>query len=532
MLRDLRIAEGSYFRLSTATSSAITRIQGFNLETSKTALALNTMPAVMAGVGRAGEALRRGMLDSAQAFGNFEQELLQLKFQGGLSAREMELLEEEIHRVNLVSSFMPGELANVTRALTSTGISAQIAKESLEEIANFAQLFRGKIGLSEAADIATLAYSRFGDEVANVTVLLDRLSRLTQVSRFQPQDFRAFLQTLGTLPRMLPGQMNQILAMAAVLRNTLTPAQTADRMRIFVEGFIQIEKIRKRLETFGGTRARSLAKIFAAEQLNAQLFDAQGNFDNLINVIARMESALGGMGSAMSREVTQMQAFRTQASGVIREIMNARLNMADFGEDLPNQVVRGTEAIKFLSNEFRNANGLIAEFREEALLTSNTVGAIMTSSFEAFRTVLGSLIADDLKAYKQAIIGITNATTDLLRSTGAFGEVAAGALLTTGTLLEGAAGLWNRVGQIAFSALSIMFLLRQMGMTTIPSQMKAVAGLGFAGGLRKGLGLLSFGGIGGMFKFLRPLRSPWMWWYCCRYQLSAAHESEGLHGED
>jgi TP901 family phage tail tape measure protein len=344
---------------------------------------------------------------SIKAFADFDAEMTKsLAIMGNVSDSLRDDMAEAAREVAKSTTFSANEAAESFYFLASAGLDATKSIEALPKVAAFAQA--GMFDMATATSLLINAQSAMGLSSKDATENLENLIRVSDVlvkanvlADASVQQFsEALTNKAAAAMKSLNIPMEEGVAVLAQFATAGVKGSEAGTMfNAMIRGLTQ--GVQRNADEFA--------------RLNIEVFDSEGNLNNLADIIGMMESALNGM------SVEQQRATLT-ALGFTEETLAGTLALLGNSE-----AIRGYEAALL------QAGGTTEEVATKQLETLNAQIALIKSAFVDLGIEIGSRLEpvmielttevqrllDEMIAspeFEQFIIELTIAMQELLPS--------------------------------------------------------------------------------------------------------------------
>ncbi|MBA0126435.1 phage tail tape measure protein [Haloechinothrix sp. YIM 98757] len=358
----------------------------------------------------------------------------------GPMRRKMESAAREVGKTTRMSA---SEAAESYFFLASAGLDAEQSIGAMPQVASFAQA--GMFDMATATDLATDAQSALGmasddaqENISNLTRVTDVLVKANTLANASVEQFsQSLTQKAGAALRNVNKDIEEGVAVLGVFADQGIKGERAGTALTAVLEQMQRQAINNKEEF---------------EELNVEIFDADGNMRNMAGIVEDLESALGGMSTEQRKAALEQLGFNRQALNGIQALMG------------------NSDALREYEGELENAGG-----------TAQSVADNQMESFSAKLDVLKSRAADaGLALGKSLVEGAFEAGETIQEMARIFGQLPE----SVRTGIQAVAGLSVAVPVVAGAASKIKGTLR--GISAAYASMGTVA---------KGA-TLSLGGIG------------------------------------
>jgi TP901 family phage tail tape measure protein len=282
-------------------------------------------------------------------------------------------LQKSIAIMGDVSDTMRGEMSDAARAvaktttfsaeqaaesfffLASAGLDAESSIKALPQVAQFAQA--GMFDMARATDLLTDAQSALGltirnDAVANMNNMIkvsDVLVKANTLANASVEQFSTSLTTkAGAALRSLGKDLEEGVAVLAAFADQGIKGEVAGT---------QLAIVLRDLTT------RGIKNKEAFDKFNVSVFDSNGKMNNLADIVADLERALGGMSNETQKATLLQMGFSDKSLASLQALMGT------------------SDAIKTYERELRNAGGTTADVADKQLDTLNSQLELLKSEF-------------------------------------------------------------------------------------------------------------------------------------------------------
>jgi len=433
----------------------------------------------------AGAAVVAGSFALADAAGRFEQAIAAVAAVSGASATELQQLRDAAIDAGIATQFSPTEATLGLRELSQAGFSAQESMRLLIPVLDLAAGSLGELSPQQAAGLASQAMKAFGISIDEASISVDRMLQAVNVFALNASELPLALGTASRGAQALHQSLSETLIALGLVKNVIPGVERASTAVAVAMERMADPQVQQRLAGIGVT-----------------VVDAQGGFRSFLDILGEMGPALSRMTEAQ-RSAFLLQTFGREALGGVNAILTQVTNgvRTNTGE-----TVRGAQALAYLRQQFENAGGTAAQFRDRMLDTFAGQRQLLRGSLETLAIVLGEPFAAVFKPIITLVVDTLNLFLRFIRGVPAPVKkafagfiVAAGAIVAlVGAVIAAKAGI--ALLAIGFKALglSIGGILSTLLPAILIVGALAVVVAGFVMAFRQNLG-----GIGDF------LRSTW-----------------------
>jgi TP901 family phage tail tape measure protein len=328
-------------------------------------------------------------LHAANEFGNFEKGIAGVAAKTRASAEDLKMLRDKAIEAGIATQFSPEEAVEGLTKLATSGMTARQSAAALIPVLDLAASSLGSLGLGESAEAVAGTLHSFGlqaDEAAKVT---DKLTKITQISHFQANDFAGGLSKSAAAAGVFGQSLDDVLVVMGLLRNRNIDASSASTA--------YREALRRVASDAGAQKALTQAQV--------TIFDKQsGKLRPLVNIIQDVADTTRSW-TDEKRNALVVDAFGARGLLAFAAVQKAMFTQTKNGVQVTHE---GAEAIAAMREEMANAGGSAAEFREKLLDTFEGQKILLRGSMMTLSIVSGEAFAMIFRPIVGAIISIVN----------------------------------------------------------------------------------------------------------------------------
>jgi len=312
---------------------------------------------------------------SVKAFADFDAEMTKsLAIMGDVSDALRTDMAQAAREVAKETTFSANEAAESFFFLASAGLDAQQSIEALPTVARFAQA--GMFDMAQATDLLTDAQSALGltsedsaENLQNMADLSDVLVKANTLANASVSQFsEALTNKAAASMRSLNIDMEEGVAVLAVFADQgIKGSEAGTTFNATIRG------LTNGVQRFGDR----------FEAMNIEVYDAQGNFNNMSDIISQMENAIGDL------SVEQQRAALTQL-GFTEETLAGTLAL-----------LGNSEAIAEYEQSLRDAGGTTEGVAGKQLETFNAQLELMKSRFTDVMLSVGEGLTPTLMTFAE-----------------------------------------------------------------------------------------------------------------------------------
>lgn len=223
-----------------------------------------------------------------KSFADFEEILAEIAARTGATAEEMELVKETAIKMGAATRFSATDASEAMLQLLSSGSSLQETFIALPHVMNLAAA--GTIDLGTAADATTDILAQFRLDISKSADVVDALAKASGASSATIPDLIAGFSNVGPVAADFGISMEDTAAILAVFaENGIKGAEAGTQLRSMLTAM---------------NRPTDAAKA-AWKKLGISLYDAQGNFRDVNDVILDLDKALADMPEGARSQIIQ-----------------------------------------------------------------------------------------------------------------------------------------------------------------------------------------------------------------------------------
>lgn len=387
---------GFVFTARDLASGVMRKVQGnFNRTASTSVKQAAVMKGAFAGIGGGVAAMTAGLgglalaAGAANQFGEFEAGLKKVQAISRATEAELQLLKEAAIKAGIETQFSPTEATEGLSNLASQGFNARESISLLTPALDLAA--GGQISIAEASATTASAVKVFGLSMDEAATAADKLLRISNTTSLKASDLGLAIGTVSRGAGLAGQSMEEMLAAMGLVKNTGVDASVA-------------------------ASGVSSSLIFMAK--NADAFDkigvkvtkANGKFRPLLDIIEETGNALGDKypnDAKRAAEATKLFGrFGVSAFTGITKQINTGI------KDAAGNILKGTDAIKFLRESLKNSGGAAKEFKDKMLSTFAGQKTLLKGTLQTLGVVAGEGFAE---VFKPVVAGITTGLNFVIR---------------------------------------------------------------------------------------------------------------------
>ncbi len=283
------------------------------------------------------------------------------------------MLEQAALSASMKTQFSPKEAAEGLQQFAGAGFNAQQQAQSLVPALRLAQA--GMISVEESSRSMTAAMKVFGIQADEAGMVTDKLLKIANVTDLQASDLALALGTVGRGASAAKQNLDEMLISMGLVRNTGVQASVA-------------------------ASSVSSALIFMANKaegfksIGVSVTNADGTFRDFIDVVMDTDKALAGVGDAAERTALASDLFGKFGLTAFQAVSTQINNGMTTAE---GKLVKGAEAVAYLREQMKGAEGTAAEFEEKILGTFEGQQKLLQGIGQNLKVALGKPFIELMK---------------------------------------------------------------------------------------------------------------------------------------
>jgi TP901 family phage tail tape measure protein len=365
--------------------------------------------------------------------------------------------------------------------LSSAGLDARQSIEALPQVAKFAQA--GMFDMATATDLATDAQSALGMSVEdpirnleNLTKVTDTLVGANTLANASVEQFASSLTNrAGAAMKQLNIELEEGVGVLAAW---------ADQGIKGLRAGEQFNIVTRELER----AARDNADAW--ERLNLSVFDSEGNFRSMADIIGDLEGALEGMSTEQQGATLEMLGFQSESIAAIRPLIGLSDQIREYTRELKD--------MGGITDEV--ANNQLQSFSAQMGLTLSRINDVAISVGEALVPALSTLnkwLNDDIiplaENWTDRFSEAEGSTQLLVIGVGALAAAIGPALVVMGALVKSVATLIPLMRSLNAATLANPFFMvaTAVGAAAVAIERQFVPGMKEVGAMEQIINVLT-----------------------------------------
>jgi TP901 family phage tail tape measure protein len=252
----------------------------------------------------------------------------------------------------------------------------------------------GQLTPSQAAGLASQAMKAFGLSIDEASISVDRMLQAVNVFALDASELPLALGTASRGAQALHQSLSETLISLGLVKNVVPGVERASTA------------VAVAMERMADPRVQQ-----ALRGVGVSVTDSQNRFRSFLDILGDLAPQLDRMSEAQ-RSAFLLSTFGREALGGVNAILTQVTNgvRTNSGETL-----RGAAAIAYLRDQFENAGGTAARFREQMLNTFEGQKQLLAGSLETLAIVAGEPFAQVFKPLVTIVVEVVNAVLNVFR---------------------------------------------------------------------------------------------------------------------
>ena len=343
-----------------------------------------------AGMTIVGGAIVAGMGKAVASFGDFDQAMTEsTSIMGDMSQEMRDEMAQTALQMSEESVFAAKDLGEAYYFLASAGLDAEESIAALPIVTNFATA--GAFDLASATDLLTDAQSALGltvDDTAqsqeNMVRVSDVLVKANTLANASVSQFsEALTNKAGAAMRAYGIELESGVAVLAAFADQGTKGRDAG-----TQFSIVLRELQK----------AALQNKDAFKEAGVAVFDANGNFNNMGDIVAQLEERLGGMSAEQKKAEMSMLGFSEKSQMALLTLIGT------------------SDKIKEYETNLRSAGGITDEVAQKQLLGFNNQMTIAKNKMAAAAISIGEQLAPTIVSLATTVSNVVAKITEWARA--------------------------------------------------------------------------------------------------------------------
>lgn len=343
----------------------------------------------------AGAATVGAAFSLANAAGRFEQAVASAGAIAGATAEELTRLHDAAIEAGLATQFSPTQATQALQDLAAAGYNVTESIALLNPVLDLAAGSLGQLTPSQAAGLASQAMKAFGLSTDEASISVDRMLQAVNVFALDASELPLALGTASRGAQALHQSLSETLISLGLVKNVVPGVERASTAVAVAMERMADPRVQQSLRGVG-----------------VSVTDSQNRFRSFLDILGDLAPQLDRMSEAQ-RSAFLLSTFGREALGGV----NAILTQVTSGvRTNTGETLRGAAAIAYLRDQFENAGGTAAHFREQMLNTFEGQKQLLSGSLETLAIVAGEPFAQVFKPLVTIIVEVVNAVLSVFRA--------------------------------------------------------------------------------------------------------------------
>ncbi|MCC6875888.1 MAG: phage tail tape measure protein, partial [Sandaracinaceae bacterium] len=331
----------------------------------------------------------------ANAAGRFEQAVDSAGAIEGAKAEELTPLNDAAIEAGIATQFSPTQATQALQDLAAAGYNVTESIALLNPVLDLAAGSLGQLTPSQAAGLASQAMKAFGLSTDEASISVDRMLQAVNVFALDASELPLALGTASRGAQALHQSLSETLISLGLVKNVVPGVERASTAVAVAMERMADPRVQQSLRGVG-----------------VSVTDSQNRFRSFLDILGDLAPQLDRMSEAQ-RSAFLLSTFGREALGGV----NAILTQVTSGvRTNTGETLRGAAAIAYLRDQFENAGGTAAHFREQMLNTFEGQKQLLSGSLETLAIVAGEPFAQVFKPLVTIIVEVVNAVLSVFRA--------------------------------------------------------------------------------------------------------------------
>jgi TP901 family phage tail tape measure protein len=343
----------------------------------------------------AGAATVGAAFSLANAAGRFEQSVASAGAIAGATAEELGQLRDAAIAAGLATQFSPTQATQALQDLAAAGYNVTESVALLNPVLDLAAGSLGQLTPSQAAGLAAQAMKAFSLSTDEAAISVDRMLQAVNVFALDASELPLALGTASRGAQALHQSLSETLISLGLVKNVVPGVERASTAVAVAMERMADPRVQQSLRGVG-----------------VAVVDSQNRFRSFLDILGDLAPELDRMSEAQ-RSAFLLSTFGREALGGVNAILTQVTNgvRSNTGETL-----RGAAAIAYLRDQFENAGGTAANFREQMLNTFEGQKQLLGGALETLAIVAGEPFAQVFKPLVTIIVNVVRSVIDVFRA--------------------------------------------------------------------------------------------------------------------
>lgn len=288
------------------------------------------------GIGFGISALTQGVRRGAEVFIDYNQQIALLRAVSGASSKEIEILDEQSKSLGETTQFTAKQVATLQTNLARLGFRPDEIEKTTEAVLDFS-IATGE-DLANSGKVAGQTIRAFNLAAGDSTRVVDVLTESFNSSALQLETYKEGFKLFAPVAQQLKIPFEEVAASLGIfadngLEGTIATTSLATAFNRLVDP------------------AGKAAKV--AERLGIQVFDNNGRFVGLAQLLKNVESGLEGM-TDKQRLAAISQIFGARATKNFSTLLNAQKEVVT---ENGTEILKGGAALEAYTKQLEEAGG-------------------------------------------------------------------------------------------------------------------------------------------------------------------------------
>jgi TP901 family phage tail tape measure protein len=345
-------------------------------------------------------ALGAGLVKATMTYANFEKEITRVGALKGLNTateegrQQMEALTNQAKELGSTTVFSASEAAQGMQFLAMAGFTTNDILKATPAVLNLASA--AQIDMGQAADITSNVLSGMGLKADDAARVIDVLAKTTTSANTDMSQLGEAMKVIAPTANTLGISVEEMSAAIGILGDN------------GLQGTVATTALGSAL---GRLADPTKKQAIAAKELGVEIFDQQGNFVGLSNLVGNFTEATKDM-TKQEKLAAVQKVVGAEASKSFQALLNAEKTIMIDGTE---QTLKGADALSEYTKSLEKSGGAAQEMADTMNNTLDGAWKGLQSAIEGIAIEIGEDLAPIAMAAINGISGTVRFLTDMYK---------------------------------------------------------------------------------------------------------------------
>ena len=399
---------------------------------------------------------------------DFEDAMAKVQATSGVSAEELEVLEQKARQIGSTTQLSATEGAEALLLLAQAGYDTEQSLTMVDSVVNLA--IANELDLARATEIVTASMNGYGWELNRTQELTDILSAVSRASSTDVAEIGYAFKTVAPTANALGFEVADVsMVLGLMANNAIHGAEAGNALKSILASLV-------RPTEYGAE---------ALKNLGVEVADSQGNMRDLDVIVRDLQDAFAGLSEEEQAQIATTLVGKMQLSKFLA-IVNS-----------------GGDDVDKLADAIENCTGLTEEMRDTMENTSGGAWREFQSTMEETAIIVGDKLLPHF-------VKVLEKIGDLAIKFGELDDDTQSVILGFGGFLAVLSPLSTGIGNVFNGLSSITSILRKVSGKTTSATASTLAFSDAVGTAGATVGATGTGGLLAGLHALGMALAPWM----------------------